>query len=194
MMELKQVKAAEAKAKKILNDRETEINDITKQISDAEVAMVTAKKEMELATNKSDLIAYKKSKQQYSDAQISTEMYSKRLDALENKPLISKDDYDKLIDSIFDEMDEALDETEAQFIKLFSSAHEISKELMSAGEKANEIIKMIQSNVYKDADRLRAANGTIVDRQKEFSKHYDTCRWGDTGYKYYKYAEVSEDK
>lgn len=193
-MELKLVKAAEAKARKILNDRETEIKDITKQINDAEEVMTKAKKEMDLATIKSDLVAYKKSKQQYSDAQISTEMYSKRLDALKNKPLIKKEEYEKLINDIFTEMQQLSDEADTRFIKLFNSAQEISEELMSAGKKANEIIKTLQSDVYKNADRLRAANGTIVDRQKEFDNHYNTCYFGKVGVEHYRYKELMEGK
>lgn len=196
MTTLKAVNAVEKTVKKILSDRVTETADLTEQVKKEAAAIAKFSEAMEAATTAGDVKAYQRAKADRRDAADAKEMYEARLNALNNKPLISKADYEKAVADIYAEIAALEDQKKQQLAKLSDQMETEALELQEATEKANAVLRRLQKEVYRDADRSRNAKGDIMTLSHEDKavNKWATISWGKVGVTSHQYAEYTGRK
>ena len=141
----------------------------------AERTLKIANEELIKAEETADLVAYDKAKGNISTSQHAIELYQKQLDKLESTPLVTKDDYNQLVSDIEKAADTLQDELNIKGAKLMAELKALADESNSVYHKADELLRIAQYDVYKDADCLVASNGTRITRAVEY-KRADTVR------------------
>lgn len=197
MTNLKAVKAVESNVKKILSDRVTEIADLTEQIEQETAAIAKANEAMEAATTAGNVKAYQNAKADRRDAADAKEMHEARLEALNNKPLISKIDYERAVADIYTEIAALDDQKKQRIAKLSEEMEAEALELQEAINKANEVLHRLQHEVYRDADRSRShKTGELINISGEEKKveKLDTVFWGKAGVTHYQYEAYTGRK
>lgn len=197
MTNLKAVKAAESTVKKILSDRVTEIADLTEQIEQEVAAIAKANEAMEAATTAGNVKAYQNAKADRRDAADAKEMHEARLEALNNKPLISKIDYERAVADIYTEIAALDDQKKQRIAKLSEEMEAEALELQEAINKANEVLHRLQHEVYRDADRSHShKTGELMNISGEEKKveKLDTVFWGKAGVTHYQYEAYTGRK
>jgi len=141
----------------------------------AERALKIANDELIKAEEIADLVAYDKAKGDIWTSQHAIELYQKQLDKLESTPLVTKDDYNQLVSDIEKAADTLQDELNIKGAKLMAELKALADESNAVYHKADELLRIAQYDVYKDADCLVASNGTRITRAVEY-KRADTVR------------------
>lgn len=141
----------------------------------AERALKIANDELIKAEETADLVAYDKAKGDIWTSQHAIELYQKQLDKLESTPLVTKDDYNQLVSDIEKAADKLQDELNIKGAKLMAELKALADESNAVYHKADELLRIAQYDVYKDADCLVASNGTRITRAVEY-KRADTVR------------------
>ncbi|QSD61958.1 hypothetical protein LL1196_0295 [Lactococcus cremoris] len=141
----------------------------------AERALKIANEELIKAEETADLVAYDKAKGDIWTSQHAIELYKKQLDKLESTPLVTKDDYNQLVSDIEKAADKLQDELNIKGAKLMAELKALADESNAVYHKADELLRIAQYDVYKDADCLVASNGTRITRAVEY-KRADTVR------------------
>lgn len=141
----------------------------------AERTLKIANEELIKAEETADLVAYDKAKGDIWTSQHAIELYQKQLDKLESTPLVTKDDYNQLVSDIEKAADKLQDELNIKGAKLMAELKALADESNAVYHKADELLRIAQYDVYKDADCLVASNGTRITRAVEY-KRADTVR------------------
>ena len=137
----------------------------------AERALKIANEELITAEETADLVAYDKAKGDIWTSQHAIELYQKQLDKLESTPLVTKDDYNQLVSDIQKAADKLQDELNIKGAKLMAELKALADESNAVYHKADELLRIAQYDVYKDADCLVASNGTRITRAVEYKRN-----------------------
>ena len=137
----------------------------------AERTLKIANEELIKAEETADLVAYDKAKENISTSQHAIELYQKQLDKLESTPLVTKDDYNQLVSDIEKAADKLQDELNIKGAKLMAELKSLADESNAVYHKADELLRIAQYDVYKDADCLVASNGTRITRAVEYKRN-----------------------
>lgn len=192
-MELKAVKAAESKAKEILAKRAEELKLLAEQIDREAAEIERAKEAMQAATAAGDLKAYQQAKAARRDAEDAKEMHEARIHGLNDQPLISKGEYDKAVADIYAELAAEDDKAKQQLAALSDKMEAVAEQLREDMEQANAVLHLLQTNVYKDADRTKDKAGRVIrlpHEDKTIDK-WTTIQWGKAGVTHYQYGEYT---
>ncbi|MCT3121405.1 hypothetical protein EFN98_13185, partial [Lactococcus lactis] len=84
-------------------------------------------------------------------------------------------DYNQLVSDIEKAADKLQDELNIKGAKLMAELKALADESNAVYHKADELLRIAQYDVYKDADCLVASNGTRITRAVEY-KRADTVR------------------
>ncbi len=179
----------------ILTEREQKIADYTDLVNRADTAIEAANDAMDEAELSGDEKGYQDARRDRADAMASKELHQKRLARLLNEPLITQDNYESWVNSIYAEVADI--DTQARGIIARQSvkmAH-IADELKETFEKANEVLRRLQSDVYKDADRSKNTSGEIMKLPHETKNvdKWDTFNWGKAGVSHYEYSKYLKE-
>lgn len=168
---------------KMLEERKNEIITLKNNLEDETIAIQAALEAMDKATNESDIIKYREAKAEYSENIDAKEMHEKRLDKLKNKPYISELEYKNYISAIYNEVSAVNDNVKQKLAKLSLEMSEAVSPLSDTIKKANSILRILQHDLYRDADRTVVANGTMLFLDSEDKQIYkpDTIHWGMAG-------------
>lgn len=196
MTTLKAVNAVENTVKNILTNRENEKAELEALVSQDAAAVAKALEAMEEATAAGDIKAYQKAKAERQDATDAKEMHEARQLALSKKPLITKEDYEKNVAAIYDEIAAIDEETKKKLVTLSEQMEAAALELRDAANKANEVLFHLQHDLYRDADRTHDKSGNIVfvESEEKSVKVYSTIDWGMAGVVKTMYETVSGKK
>ena len=148
------------------------------------------------ATNSGDLKAYQEAKGKRRDSEDSKEMHETRLDFLNNKALITKEEYEKSCAEIFSEIADLELESKKKLAKLSEQMEAVSLDLKTATSRANEVLHIFQHDVYRDADRSHNYKGEVrelASETKSINKS-DTINWGMAGVKNQQYELITGRK
>ncbi len=193
---LQAVTKAEEMAKKILSDRTKETAELEAKVKQEAIAIEEANKAMEVATIAGNVKAYQKAKADRRDAADAKEMHDARLNALNHKPLISKADYEKAVAEIYAEIAGIDDKAKQNLTKLSEQMEAEILELQEDIKKANEVLHLLQHNVYRDADRKTDAQGEplfLPHEDKKIEK-WETINWGKAGVMHPQYTRYTGRK
>lgn len=162
----------------LINQKDGNLSEIEKFKNNkekAERALKIVNDELIKAEEIADLVAYDKAKGDIWTSQHAIELYQKQLDKLESTPLVTKDDYNQLVSDIEKAADKLQDELNIKGAKLMAELKALADESNAVYHKADELLRIAQYDVYKDADCLVASNGTRITRAVEY-KRADTVR------------------
>lgn len=137
----------------------------------AERTLKIANEELIKAEETADLVAYDKAKGDIWTSQHAIELYQKQLDKLQNTPLVSKEEYNQLVSDIEKAADTLQDELNIKGAKLMAELKSLADESNAVYHKADELLRIAQYDVYKDADCLVASNGTRITRAVEYKRN-----------------------
>ena len=189
MNELKAVKKIENMIIKTLEDRVTELDDLDEQINVQAEIVNNANKNLATATAQSDVKGYQDAKDEIRKAADAREMYELRKNALEQKPLITKAEYEKAVTEIFNEIAAIDDQTKQKLAKCAEEMQAAALDLQEDLNKANEVLTRLQRDIYHDADRSKNAKGEILQIESESKRvdKWNTVKWGKIAVEHYQY-------
>ena len=98
-------------------------------------------------------------------------MYQKQLDKLQNTPLVPKDEYNQLVSDIEKTADKLQDELNIKGAKLMAELKALADESNSVYHQADELLRIAQYDIYKDADCLVVSNGTRITQAVEYKRN-----------------------
>lgn len=190
MKELKAITATENRIEEILSGRAAELEALAKQIEQESADIETVNQEMETATAAGDVEGYRKAKAKRAAVMDGKEMHESRLNALRNKPLITKEEYDKTVSDVFAEYATLDDLTREKLYKLSNEMNAAAEELRKAQIRANEALRRLQDDIYRGADRsINEKTGELLRLPTEDKRidKWNTINWGQSGVSHYQY-------
>lgn len=196
MLELIATVAAEKKARETLTARQKEKKNLAVWIEEEKKKIDAINRVIEQATIEGDIKAYQKAKAERADVLDSKEMHERRLTMIDAEPLITKGEYEDAIKAIYAEIAALDDATKQTLAKLSEEMEKAATELQDALNKANDVCHLLQHDIYRDADRTRTHNGTMLQLPNE-NKHIDkweTVNWGMTAVRHHQYSEYTGRK
>lgn len=161
-MSKKAITEVESKIKKILADRAAETADLKERVEVAKQQQKRANDAMEAATTEGDVKAYQKAKADRRDSEDAIEMHSKRLDTLENGPLVSKIEYEKGVAQIMAALAEVSVDAKKRIVEHVEQIRIISAECTAEITNGNELLHQWQHEIYRDRAEQSTANGKKV--------------------------------
>lgn len=161
-MSKKAITEVENKIKKILADRVAETTDLKERIEVAKQQQRIANEAMDAATIVGDVKAYQKAKAELRDAGDAIEMHSKRIDALENKPLISNGDYENGVAHIIAALGEVSADAKKRIVEHMEQIRIIAAECTAEITRGNEVLHQWQHEIYRDKAEQILSNGKGV--------------------------------
>lgn len=162
-------------------ENQRNIQEFTDKKEVATQAIQRANKELVAAEVDVNLEVYKKSKDDLWSAKHAIELYDKQIENLTNIPLISKEEYNKLVDEIFQATNATYDEQDERALLLVAELKEIADESNQTWNKADKLLNILQRQVYREPEgRNVASDGSIT-----FSMDKKYTRNGGTVYSFY---------
>jgi len=152
-MSLQSIEKAKKRIEEIKKNRVKEEADIADQIRNLEEDLKRAETAAADAVNRMDVTAYKKANAQKEDARIQKEMYEARRDTLKASALISDIEYNNLVSAIMDEVKALEDAQAVKMVRLAEDCAKAAAGLRSAQKDANACLRILQHDIYRDADR-----------------------------------------
>ena len=147
MTELKTVTETEGLIKKILSKRDKEINDITEKIETAKQNAVKAEKETSKAILTGDLKTYQTAKAKKKDADDAVEMYTEMLDALQNKSLVTLEEYENVLNKIKAEVNSYCELSKKELIRYTEPLKELMNDNSETLNHVNKVLSDWQGKV-----------------------------------------------
>lgn len=185
---IKAVKTIENKHKAIMNALETELQDADIQLEKLMEALRTKEEEMKAASARVDIVQYKALKAEYEDLRTHIEMYENRKKNIDTEPYISKEEYESLMSNLEAEAKACEEKTRQELCNLSVKIEELRQAFKKDVEDINKAMTVLQSNLYKDKDRLIYANGIIAPHDKKVFSPRDTFYWFDAILMNHQYA------
>lgn len=161
-MAKKEIAEVESKIKNILTDRVAEAAGLEERLEFAKQQQKVANEAMDAATTTGDLKSYKKAKSDRNDAEDAIDMYSKRLNALEYRPLISKDEYEECVAQIMTTLGEVSADAKKRIIEHMEQIRIIADECEAEITNGNEVLHQLQHKIYRDKAEQTFANGKSI--------------------------------
>lgn len=167
---MKTFKEIESKLSSLKSTNITDIEKYQENIVKANQALKIANEKLTTAEETADLESYNKAKDDIWTSQNAIELYQKQLDKSQNTPLVSKDEYNQFISDIEKAADKLQDELNIKGAKLMAELKALADESNAVYHKADELFRIAQYDIYKDADCLVVSNGTRVTREVEYKR------------------------
>ena len=155
---MKTFEEIESKLSSLKSTNLTDIEKYQENIVKAKQALKIANEKLTTAEETADLEAYDKAKGNISTSQHAIELYQKQLDKLQNTPLVPKDEYNQLVSDIEKAADKLQDELNIKGAKLMAELKALADESNSVYHQADELLRIAQYDIYKDADCLVVSN------------------------------------
>lgn len=192
---LKTVTAAQKLIRDTLSKRDKQAESSLELISQAEENIISIDRRMEEAAKDGDPLEYKKAKQEKEDAQDIKEMYERRYNAFIRKPLIEKDDYDRIKAEILAEYGALQLKAKGELARLAEEMKAISDHLNTAITETNKALRSLQHDLFMDGDRMKAKNGSCINPADELKiKDYSAMIWGKCAVESMVYSDYIRDR
>lgn len=154
VIKVKSVTALTARIEEVISKTSAEHEELMKRLSAAEEAEKAAADKMDAALLAGDIDAYKTADIAKSDADFEKRACNARLEAMQRRPLITKEEYEALTKSVKDEVTTL---TAAAKKKILDHAQAMQTEgarLRAAINAADEALGRLQSDLYRNKDRV----------------------------------------
>ena len=145
------------------------------EIADLEVSIEKHKKAMEEADNasadayaKADLLGYHKAQDEHRAEYDAVCMLSDKLNALKRQQYLTKAEYESMVSEIMGELDAVTAEGKKKLCGLIEQMKPIMEETEEAIKRGNELLTILQRDLYKDPKYL----GTPEMARRSYEKRY----------------------
>jgi hypothetical protein len=190
------VEAVENTVNQILESNEKTISQLREEIEKEEAKIASASSAKETAKNNGDISGYRKANAEILEATDAKMIYEEMYNKLDGKPLISEAEYKKMVSDIESEIYALEEETRKELAQYSELMEEKALYLQERQAKANTVLKRLQGDVFKDADRWRDANGRIgyLPHENKEVNAWETVGWGKAGVDHYQYKLFIAEK
>lgn len=163
MTHLKTADEIEKKIEIILTNAEKQREQLQAERQSVANSINDSIKAMDAATAAGDTTLYKRAKDKMREHMDAKEMIDRRLQIIAGAPIIKEAEYNEMINGVYSEFEEL---NKAKAKKILALADKMQAEaaaLENAINHANAVLYNLQHNVYRNADKLHRADGSIVD-------------------------------
>lgn len=173
------IAAANERIEAILSDRKEQASNLEIRTAESREAVEAAVRDMETATLAGDVDAYRQAKSRKAAAEDALEMQTAQADALEGRPLISKEEYLQLVNGIYSEVAAVNEEIRGKAASLAEEMQKAGEKLRDIQTEANRTLYRLQHDVFRDADRTRTKSGEVMALRAEEKAvdYWDTINW-----------------
>lgn len=169
------LKEIEEKIKAIVKKNQDEIAKYEQEIKHAQFAEEKARKEKEEAKKKDDLDAYTELLDVFRKASDILDFYSGKLAKLKSEPIIGEEEYNNYTKIIKSELDELNRKNRVKAQNLLRELTIIEPELNINLEKGNDLLSILQHDLYKDDASMQKADGSRI-RMDHLENRYKDYR------------------
>lgn len=154
VIKVKSVTALTARIDEVISKTSAEYEELAKRLAAAEEAEKAAAAKMEDALLAGDIDAYKAADIAKSDADFEKRACNARLEAMNGRPLISKEEYEALTKSVKDEVTTLAAAAGKKILDHAKAMETEGARLRDAINAANEALGRLQSDLYRNKDRV----------------------------------------
>ena len=163
MKALEEFKTIETYINDKLEKKNKELIEIKRHLKETESKIETYEKARDEAEERLDANAYAEAKKQLNALNTSKEMYEKRLNKISGMALVSREEYDTLVDKVKLIADKSNDEINIKAEKLLPEFEKLAKESIDIYDKANSLLHHIEKDLGNDSeDFKKSASGAIL--------------------------------
>lgn len=163
MKALEEFKTIETYINDKLEKKNKELIEIKRHLKETESKIETYEKARDEAEERLDANAYAEAKKQLNALNTSKEMYEKRLNKISGMALVSREEYDTLVDKVKLIADKSNDEINIKAEKLLPEFEKLAKESTDIYDKANSLLHHIEKDLGNDLeDFKKSASGAIL--------------------------------
>lgn len=160
-----------------VNDKKAEIEEIKKKLEEIGANILIYKEKMDKAENELNADEYSEAKKELEKQNILKEMYQKRLNRLENAPIVDRTEYDAMIskaEAVADKINEELiDEARKLLPQQFKP---LADKAIEVGNLANEILLMIEKELGNNYEGYKMTVGGGMDSSRMNGLRYNYHR------------------
>ncbi|WP_427813513.1 hypothetical protein ACQKTA_09050 [Enterococcus sp. 22-H-5-01] len=143
-----------------LSENEKEIQKYAKKIQKVEDSKKKADADLLTAESEVDVDEYNTAKNAIWSADHAKELYLKQVGKLKKAPLISRKEYQQLLAEITRSADSEHEDQNNRAAKLIAELKEISEESSQTWQQANQLMHLVQREVYKEPEgKIPAISG-----------------------------------
>lgn len=154
VIKVKSVTALTARIEEVISKTSAEHEELMKRLSAAEEAEKAAADKMDAALLAGDIDAYKTADIAKSDADFEKRACNARLEAMQRRPLITKEEYEALTKSVKDEVTTLAAAAEKKILNHAKAIEAEGAQLRAAINAADEALGRLQSDLYRNKDRV----------------------------------------
>lgn len=163
MKALEEFKTIETYINDKLEKKNKELIEIKRHLKETESKIETYEKARDEAEERLDANAYAEAKKQLNALNTSKEMYEKRLNKISGMALVSREEYDTLVDKVKLIADKSNDEINIKAEKLLPEFEKLAKKSTDIYDKANSLLHHIEKDLGNDSeDFKKTASGAIL--------------------------------
>lgn len=166
MKALEEFKTIETYINDKLEKKNKELIEIKRHLKEIESNIETYEKARDEAEERLDGNAYAAAKQQLNVLNTSKEMYEKRLNKISGMALVSREEYDALVDKVKMIADKTNDEINVKAEKLLPEFEKLAKEAIDIDDKANLLLHHIEKDLGNNSEDFKkdASGALLSDR------------------------------
>ena len=190
---LETVTAAEKLIRESLNKRDKKASEAMKLIQNEEKKLSEIEIRIDEAAKGGDAESFIKAKQEREATATIKEMYERQYNSFMEKPLIAREDYERITEEIKKEYDAMQKRAGSELVTLSENMKAISDSVNTAAQEANTALHGLQHDLFLDGDRLKhqktGALLNLADEQR--IRDYTVIEWGKAGVNHGAYAKYA---
>ena len=163
MTHLKTAEEIEKRIEVILSNAEKQRVQLQEERQSVANSIDDSIKAMDAATAAGDTTLYRKAKDKMREYMDAKEMIDKRLQVIAGAPILKEAEYNEMINAVYSEFEELNKAKAKKILALADKMQAEAADLENAINHANNVLYNLQHNVYRNADKPRRADGSIVD-------------------------------
>lgn len=182
---------------KILTDKYAQLAEIETKLADKETERDGLLKKVETLKESGTFEEYERTKDDLSKVHFQIERLKEWRDNLTENKLITKGEYESLIQEATDEVSAQAEALKLEMINLAEEYYKKGSELKDLITSTNEAFYHLQSDIYRRADQPRTAGGFIIDtinRRILPSGLWTVANWATLLGENFAYAELTGHK
>lgn len=160
-----------------VNDKKEEIEEIKKKLEEIGANILIYKEKMDEAENELNADEYSEANKELEKQNILKEMYQKRLNRLENTPIIDRTEYDAMISKVEAVADKINEELINEARKLLPQQFKpLADKAIEVDNLANEILLMIEKELGNNYEGYKMTAGGGMDSSRMNGLRYNYHR------------------
>ena len=185
VIKVKSVTALTARIEEVISKTSAEHEELVKRLEAAEAAEKAAADKMDAALLAGDIDAYKAADIEKSDADFEKRACNARLEAMQDRPLITEAEYEALTKSVKDEVGAMADTAKKKILDHAKAMQTEAAQLRDVLNAANSALRRLQYDLYRNLDmRVEVAPGKSYYSQFKKNEVPADC-WEPVNYTQY---------